>query len=280
MNSTDEGGMLARIEEAIEAASRHRRECQLCPRDCRVNRSTGQTGYCGLDDRARCFREMLHGAEEAELSPSHQIYFAGCNLRCGFCTVTEWNEGPLGVAELDTDRLIGRIEQRRAQGARNLNLLGGEPIVSLPGILSLLARAQPATPVVLNSNMYYNEDIDGLLDAFVGVYLADLKCGDSRCAEALLDARDYVDVARRNILRASGRSNLIVRHLILPGHTDCCLRPTLRWLAKEIPGVKLSLRTNYVPPAAAGPAPGDYPSPQEIIAATNEARDLGLRLIE
>jgi putative pyruvate formate lyase activating enzyme len=223
---------------------------------------------------------MLHRAEETELSPSHQVYFAGCNLRCGFCTVPEWNEQPLAVAELDADWLIGRIEHRRSQGARNLNLLGGEPTVSLPGILSLLARAQPATPIVLNSNMYYNEDLDGLLDAFVGVYLADLKCGNSRCAEALLDARDYVDVARRNILTASGRSNLIVRHLILPGHTDCCLRPTLRWLAKEIPQVKLSLRTNYVPPAEAVSAPGDYLAPQDRITATNEARDLGLRLIE
>jgi len=272
--------MLARIETAREMAASHLRECRLCPRECRVDRSSGQVGYCGLDDKIRCFREMLHGAEEAELSPSHQVYLAGCNLRCGFCTVPEWNEEPLAVAELDERWLIGRIEHRRSQGAKNLNLLGGEPTVSLPGILDLLAKSQPVTPIVLNSNMYYNERIGGLLDAFVGVYLADLKCGDSRCAQALLDARDYVDVARRNIVRASERSNLIVRHLVLPGHMDCCLRPTLRWLAGEIPDVKLSLRTNYVPPAAPGAAPRDYLPRQDIIAATNEARNLGLRLIE
>jgi len=96
----------------------------------------------------------------------------------------------------------------------------------------------------------------------------------------LLDAADYVDVARENILMASRHSELIVRHLILPGHTDCCLRPTLRWLAREIPNAKVSLRTNYVPPAVAGPVPGDYLLPEEAAAARNEARDLGLRLIE
>jgi putative pyruvate formate lyase activating enzyme len=272
--------MLQTIEEAREAAAAHLRECRLCPRDCRVNRSQGRTGYCRLDARIHCFREMLHPAEEAELSPSHQVYFAGCNLRCGFCTVPEWNEQPLAVRELDADWLIGRIEHRRDQGARNVNLLGGEPTVSLPGILDLLAKVRPATPVVLNSNMYYNGDIDELLSAFVGVYLADLKCGNAECAEALLDARDYVDVARQNIVMASERCDLIVRHLILPGHMDCCLRPTLQWLAKTIPDVKLSLRTNYVPPAAAASAPKEYLGSRDIIAATNEARDLGLRLIE
>lgn len=272
--------MFASTEEAVEIAAPYLRECRLCPRDCRVNRSAGQTGYCGLDSRARCFREMLHPHEEAELSPSHQIYFAGCNLRCGFCTVPEWNAEPMAVAELDEDWLIGRIELRKRQGARNVNLLGGEPTVSLPGILPMLARLAPSTPVVLNSNMYYNGDIDALLDRCIDIYLADLKCGNRRCAEVLLDAADYVDVARWNILRASGHANLIVRHLMLPGHRDCCLRPTLRWLAREIPNVKLSLRTDYVPPAVAGSAPTGYAAQQDIISARNEARDLGLRLIE
>jgi len=271
--------MFASVEEAVEAAAPYLRECRLCPRDCRVNRFAEEVGYCGLDARVRCFREMLHPSEEAELSPSHQIYFAGCNLRCGFCTVPEWNAEPLAVRELDEDWLIGQIELRRRQGARNINLLGGEPAVSLPGILPMLAKAKPATPVVLNSNMYYNERIDALLDRCIDIYLADLKCGNSRCAEVLLDARDYVDVARRNILRASGHANLIVRHLMLPGHMDCCLKPTLRWLAKEIPNVKLSLRTNYVPPAT-GPAPTGYITPEEVVMARNETRDLGLRLIE
>jgi len=271
--------MSSEVENAMEFASRHLRECRLCPRDCRVNRAAGELGYCRLDDKTRCFREMLHPAEEAELSPSHQVYFAGCNLRCEFCTVAEWNDQPLAVGETDLDWLLGRIEHRRRQGARNVNLLGGEPTVSLPGVLRLLSRVGSETRIVLNSNMYYDICVDALLRGHIDICLADLKCGNQRCAKAMLDASDYVDVARRNIRLAGERSRLIVRHLILPGHADCCLRPTLRWLAAEMPGVKLSLRTNYVPPAKATAAPRAYATDGDISAAMNEARDLGLRLI-
>lgn len=267
------------IDEAVEVAARHGTCCRLCPRDCRVNRAAGERGYCGLDDRAHCFREMLFAGEEPELSPSHQVYFAGCNLRCEFCTDVEWNRSPLEVDETDWDWLLGRIEQRRRQGARNVNLLGGEPAVSLPALLGLLRRLGRRTPVVFNSNLYYNEEVDALLRGQVDVFLADLKCGDEKCARAILGASDYIDVVRRNILRAAEHADLIVRHVILPGHLDCCLRPILRWLAAEIPAVKVSLRTNYVPPAGAVAAPAGYPSDRETAAALREARDLGLHLL-
>jgi len=266
--------------EAVKTAEDGLKRCEFCPRNCRVDRTAGERGYCGLDNKARCFREMLHEAEEAELTPSHQIYFAGCNLRCEFCTVTEWNEQPLAVAELDLDEITAQIEQRRQQGARNVNLLGGEPTVSLPGVLRLLSRIQGQSQVVLNSNMYYNVCVDTLLHGFVDIFLADLKCGNRRCAEAMLDAGDYVDVARRNIQRAGEHARVIIRHLLLPEHAECCLKPTLHWIAAEMPEAKVSLRANYVPPAAALSAPLGYLDRAEIGAAVDYARNLGLTLIE
>ena len=274
------GGMPDEVEEALKCAAEQLHRCRLCPRDCGVDRTAGERGYCGLDDKAHCFREMLHPAEEAELTPSHQLYFTGCNLRCEFCTVAEWNAQPLTVPELELDWIVRRIEDRQHQGAKNVNLLGGEPVASLPGILKLVARIRNRTPVVLNSNMYYNTWVDGLLRPWVTVYLADLKCGNGRCAKALLDASDYVEVARRNVLQASEHSNLIVRHLVLPGHAECCLRPTLEWLAAEIPGVKLSLRRDYIPPAEAVSAPQGYTTQSEITAAVDYAQELGLNLIQ
>ena len=269
-----------KLEAAIESATRHLTHCRLCPRDCGVNRTAGARGYCGLDDKAHCFREMLYWAEEAELTPSHQVYFTGCNLRCGYCTVSEWNEQPLTVAPMDLEELIRAVDRRRRQGAKNVNLLGGEPTVSLPGILTLLQRIRTATQIVLNSNMYYNDCVDDLLRGFIDVCLADLKCGSRRCAAALLDAEDYVDVARHNIRRAGEHTDLIVRHLILPGHMDCCTRPTLKWLAAELPQVKVSLRANYVPPIVADSTPKQYVTSQETEVAVRCARDLGLHLIQ
>ncbi len=269
----------ARIEAALESAARQLRNCRLCPRRCGVDRTAGGRGYCGLDDQAHCFREMLHRAEEAELSPSHQIYFTGCNLRCRSCTVAEWNEAPLNVPRMDVDALVRAVERRRGQGARNVNLLGGEPTVSWPALLTLLSRIPTAVPVVLNSNMYYNESVDELWRGLVDICLADLKCGSRECGATWLDADDYCDVARRNVRMASEHTNLIVRHLMVPGHMDCCTKPTLKWLAAELPGVKVSLRTNYVPPVEAG-IPERYVSGPEAQAALEYAHELGLHLIQ
>jgi putative pyruvate formate lyase activating enzyme len=222
---------------------------------------------------------MLHNGEEQQLNPSHQIYLAGCNLRCAFCTVAEWNENPQAAPELDIDQLKERIAYRKSQGARTLNLLGGEPTVSLPGIIELLSHLEPATQVVLNSNMYYDEQMHELMDGLIDIYLADLKCGNSACAETLLDADDYVDVARKNIIRASRHAEVIVRHLVLPGHRECCLKPTLQWLAEELPEVKVSLRDDYTPPAEETAAPTGYLGQTDRRDALDLAQQMGLNLV-
>jgi putative pyruvate formate lyase activating enzyme len=279
LTSIEHSSKAAKIETAIIAAADRLRCCRMCPRNCGVDRTAGGRGYCGLDDKAHCFREMLHPAEEAELSPSHQIYFTGCNLRCRYCSVLEWNEQPMTVPEMDVDQLVRAVERRRGQGAKNVNLLGGEPAVSWPAILTFLSRIPSPMPVVLNSNMYYNECVDELLRGLVDICLADLKCGSRRCGATLLDADDYCDVARRNIRMASEHTDLIVRHLIVPGHMECCTKPTLNWLAAELPGVKVSLRTNYVPPVDPA-APEQYVSSHEAQTALDYAHQMGLHLIQ
>jgi putative pyruvate formate lyase activating enzyme len=269
--------------EALERSKALRdtlRDCRLCPRQCGVDRLHGQKGYCGLDATVRWFREMLYGGEETPLNPSHQIYFAGCNLRCAFCSVEEWNLQPEAARPVDRGELLAVIERRRQQGARTLNLLGGEPAVSVHGILELLARVDVRTTVVWNSNMYYTEPVAQALVGLADVYLADLKCGDPVCAERLLDATDYIEVVRANIQRARQVGDVIVRHVILPGHLDCCLRPTLKWIADQAPDVKVSLWDEYVPPAEAGSAPRGYVSRPEKEQALHMAGDLELHVIE
>jgi putative pyruvate formate lyase activating enzyme len=254
--------------------------CRLCPRNCAVDRIAGQKGYCRLDADARCFREVLHWGEEKELNPSHQVYFAGCNLRCEFCTVAEWNESPEAAKVMDVERLAAVIAERKKQGARTLNLLGGEPAVSVHGIIKLLSRLDASTLVVWNSNMYYNSIVDELMAGLIDICLADLKCGNADCSNRLLDSADYVEVTKNNILRAVRHCDVIVRYLVLPGHTDCCLKPILKWLSAEAPNVKLSLRGNYVPPVEANTAPMRYLKPEELKQAGNLAAKMGLTLVK
>ena len=238
------------------------------------------TGYCGLDDSVRCHGEVLSNAEEECLNPSHQIWFTGCNLRCEFCAVAEWNEQPQAAEKTTIAELKIRVAKRKRQGARNLNLLGGEPAVNVHGILELLSQIECKTTVVWNSNMYYNDVVDELIAGLVDVYLADLKVGNNQCAEAILGAADYIEVTKRNILKANKRGRVIVRHVILPGHTECCLKPVLSWLAEEIPTVEVSLRGNYFPPADATKAPVSYLSRDEFQNAMQLARQLRLNLVK
>ncbi len=255
------------------------RNCRLCPRNCGVDRTAGHLGYCRLDGFLRCFREMLYCGEETGLNPSHQIYFAGCNLACEFCTVAEWNHCPQAAKILNTEQLKQKIDQRKRQGAKTLNLLGGEPAVNLHGILELLAQLDCDTKVVWNSNMYYNRLVNDLTAGLVDVYLSDFKCGNADCAKKMLGAADYVEVVKQNILNAHRQGETIVRHLLMPGHCDCCLKPILAWLTKELPDVKLSLRADYVPPAPAVASPPQYLEEEQRQAAVELAEDAGLNVV-
>lgn len=234
------------------------KDCRLCPHQCGVNRLEGQTGVCGLDSMAYCFREMINLTEEPGLVPSHQVYFAGCNLKCGFCSVAEWNQNPRVVPAIETDDLLDKIEARRQQGAINLNLLGGEPTVSLYGILGLLEKIPQQTRIVWNSNMYYRNSVWDALDGLIDVYLADFKCGSNACSEKMLGVVDYLEIVQKNLILANLKADLYVRHVVLPGHTDCCSRPILEWIAENLPGTKVSLRFDYIPPVPAGDCPKGY----------------------
>jgi putative pyruvate formate lyase activating enzyme len=256
------------------------RDCRLCPRNCGVDRTAGVTGYCGLDDSVRCYREALYNGEEDDLNPSHHVYFAGCNLRCEFCTVAEWNERPGAADKTDIVAIKDKIVERVRQGARTLNLLGGEPAVNVHGVLELLSQLECKTRVVWNSNMYYNDVVDELIAGLADVYLADLKVGNNQCAESMLKAGDYLEVTKRNIIKASTHGRVIVRHVILPGHTECCLKPVLHWLAEKLPGVEVSLRDNYFPPANPAAAPAGYLGRDEFKNAMQLARQLRLNLVK
>lgn len=268
------------ISERVKLAKEVLANCNLCPRQCGVDRTAGEKGYCGLDDTVRCFREMLYYGEESELVPSHQIHFAGCNLKCEFCVVAEWNEQPFMAKEIDFDDLAKTVTWRQNEGAKTLNFLGGEPAVNLYGILELLGRVGPKIRVVWNSNMYYNDIVDKLMAGLVDVYLADFKCGNNNCAEVLLGANNYIEVVKRNILKAAERADVIIRHVVIPGHSECCLKLIFECLATEIPDVKLSLRGNYVPPAQVTSAPTRYLEPEEMQSTVGLAKSMGLKLIK
>lgn len=215
--------------------------------------------------------------EEPELVPSHTIFFTGCTLRCRYCQNFEIAFCPLAGREVRPDQLARLIDLRHQEGSANVNLVGGDPAPHLAAILETLARVTEDVAVVFNSNMYLSEDALGLLDGVVDVYLADLRYGNDSCASVLSDAPHYTRIVHDTILTGAEHADLMVRHLVLPGHVECCTKPALSWLAERLPGVYLNLMFQYRPcyRVEAGPMARAL-TEEERSAARDEACRLGL----
>ena len=233
--------------------------CQLCPRRCGVNRTAGQTGFCGAPGIALVAKTMLHPWEEPALSPggkSGAVFFGGCTLRCSYCQNIAISARPVGQA-YDSAGLRRLFDQLIHQGAENIDLV--TPTQYLPTILPALEPKLPV-PVVYNCGGYERAETLQTLEGKVDIYLPDLKYADSRLASALSGAADYFPVATaaiREMVRQVGpvqwdgeqvKKGVIIRHLILPGFTENSLK-VLDWIGENFaPGqVLVSLMRQYTP---------------------------------
>ena len=275
--------MTAAAARAATAAA-HLDDCHLCPFHCGARRATA-TGVCRVGRTSYIASEMLHMGEEELLRPAHAIFFSGCTATCSFCTAARFAFLPTyGVAVTPT-QLAARIEQRQAEGARSICFIGGDPAPHIPFILATLAvlGERRTIPTVFNSNFYLTGAALDLLDGAIDIYLPDLKFGPAQgpesCGEGIGGMPGYWDVVTDCIRRvhASG-ARVIVRHLLMPGHLTCCTLPALEWLA-ALPGIEVSLLTQYLAPAHARGNLATALTAAEIDAAQTLAARLGLRLI-
>ena len=63
-------------------------KCNLCPRECSVNRNNKELGYCRASNKLKIGGYHLHMWEEPIISGkngSGTIFFSYCNMRCCFC---------------------------------------------------------------------------------------------------------------------------------------------------------------------------------------------------
>ena len=243
----------SRLAAALAWAQARYERCDVCAEQCGVNRLAGELGRCGLGEHAQVYKEYVHLGEERALVPSHTIYLSGCNFRCVFCSDMGPVAQPLrhGV-QVSPLKLAKRIAQRRTEGARNVNFVGGLPDVNLLYILRTLSHCPADTHVVWNTNLWTTYEAIERLRGIVGTWLVDLKFGDERCALKLSGARDYLPRLHALLPLAARSGELIVRHLLMPGHLECCTKPALNWLSRHIPDVSVNIMTGYHPFQLAG----------------------------
>jgi len=216
------------------------------------------------------------------LIPTFAIALSGCDLRCDFCITGEssWNARAGEPVPLDILAEQGRAAL--ASGARTIMILGGEPTIHLPTALKIATAMPETAKLVWKTNAHGSRQARGFLDGVFDVWLADYKFGNDDCAKRLAKVADYGRTVRENLLWAAEHSELIVRHLIMPGHADCCWRPIAEWLAMELPGVKVSLRSGFWPAwhSARRAELRRAVSPSETESALQLAGELGLNLIQ
>ena len=233
--------------------------CKLCPRQCGVDRTAGQKGFCGGTDKALVAKSMLHKWEEPALAGSGgsgAIFFGGCNLGCSYCQNRAISQTPVGE-EMDSAALRQRMEELISQGAENIDLV--TPTHFLPTILPALEKPLPV-PVVYNCGGYELPQTIEKLAGKVDIFLPDMKYADNTLAKTLSGAADYFQVAAAAIQKMAeivGRpqwegdtlkKGVIIRHLILPGQVENSLK-VLDWIGQTFPKgeVLVSLMRQYTP---------------------------------
>ena len=211
--------------------------CLLCPRKCGINRSTGQTGVCGVSSEIKVARAALHYWEEPCISGkrgSGAVFFSGCSLHCVFCQNREISDGKAGKV-ISKERLSDIFMELADKGANNINLV--TPGQYIPDIVWAVNDAKSRgmkLPIIYNTSGYENVTELKLLEGIVDVYLPDFKYMDSTLSARYSRAKDYPSVAKQAISEmvrqqpdvviddATGliQKGVIVRQLLLPGHVN------------------------------------------------------------
>ncbi len=213
-------------------------ECRLCARECGVDRTRGERGFCQSGSEVRIARAALHAWEEPPISAtrgSGTIFFVGCSLGCTFCqnreisrTNTKCEQGIPVTPERLSDIMLS-IER---DGAHNINFV--TPTHFAPSVISVTKKARAEglkIPIVYNTGSYDSLETIRSLDGIVDIYLLDYKFHRESTAKALAHAQNYPEVARAVIREAHAQkptpifdangimqSGVIVRILLLPGH--------------------------------------------------------------
>ena len=212
-------------------------DCLLCPRKCGINRSTGQTGVCGVSSEIKVARAALHYWEEPCISGkrgSGAVFFSGCSLHCVFCQNREISDGKEGKV-ISKERLSDIFMELADKGANNINLV--TPGQYIPDIVWAVNDAKSRgmkLPIIYNTSGYENVTELKLLEGIVDVYLPDFKYMDSTLSARYSRAKDYPSVAKQALSEmvrqqpdvvidnATGliQKGVIVRQLLLPGHVN------------------------------------------------------------
>ena len=237
--------------------------CELCPRKCGANRLAEKNGFCGGGKEVKVARAALHFWEEPCISGeegSGTVFFSGCTMRCVFCQNREISRGEAGKL-VSIERLAEIFLELQGKGANNINLV--TPMHYAPQITAALDIARKnglSLPIVWNTGGWELPESVEAVKNYSDIWLTDFKYFDNSLAEKFSNAKNYFENASaslKKMLDQTGepvfdddgmmKKGIIVRHLVLPGHTDDS-KKVLRWLWENFGDkIWISIMNQYTP---------------------------------
>lgn len=286
------------LEKKIRQAEGILKSCTLCPRQCKVDRTSGESGFCRTGDKAFVSSWNPHYGEEAPLVGSRgsgTIFFTHCNLGCLFCqnwTISHLDEGNI----ISFNELADIMLTLQNYGCHNINYV--TPTHQVPMILRSLGIAIEKglkVPLVYNCGGYEAIETIKLLDGIIDIYMPDFKYSDSEPAKKYSRAKDYPSVAKAAIKemhrqvgdlvidnRGVALRGLLVRHLVLPEGL-AGTEEVVRFIVEEIsPDTYTNIMAQYYPcfKAKEHPPLDRRITNEEFRKAVKAARDAGLKRLD
>ena len=237
-------------------------KCNICPRNCGVDRLNGHCGYCGMNSTIKVARASLHMWEEPCLSAkngSGTVFFAGCSLKCVYCQNKKIAIDNNGI-ELSAEQLAEVFLLLQEKKANNINLV--TPTHYTFQIIKAIEIAKNRglfLPIVYNTGSYEKVETLKYLDGLVDIYLPDLKYKSNILALKYSNAPDYFEVADEAIeemvrqtkatIFEDGimKKGVIVRHMILPGNTKDSKEIIQHLYSKYKNKIFISIMNQYTP---------------------------------
>ncbi len=271
------------IDIKEEIAWRITRECMFCERRCGIDRRL-RSGACSIDIHTYVSSYFLHMGEEAPLVPSGTIFYGGCNFKCVYCQNYDISQvNPRSGIKVTPTELAAIQEYLRFEGARNINHVGGDPTPNIHTIISSLKYVRVNVPQLWNSNMYLTNEALKLIKDLIDIWLPDFKYGNNSCGERLSKVSNYFNVVTRNLsIICKEGDPIIIRHLVLPNHLNCCTEPVLKWIAVNCKHALVNVMAQYRPEYLVLKYRKEYsdiarrPSGEEMRRAYELAESLGL----
>ncbi|MFC1920937.1 radical SAM protein [Chloroflexota bacterium] len=255
------------LKQRAEALEERLSTCNLCPRECGINRLEGKTGFCHSAYLPIVSTVTAHHGEEPVLSGargSGTIFFGNCNMKCVFCQNYQISQDHENQKrnEIEISTLAKHMLYLQDElGCHNINFVS--PSHFVPQIVMALLEAVPMglrLPLVYNTGSYDSLESIRQLDGIISIYLPDLKYSSDKHSHEFSQAQNYVKHSRaaiKEMYRQVGDlivndngiavKGLIVRHLILPDGLSGS-EESLKWLVTEIsPLVTVSIMSQYYP---------------------------------